>query len=124
MQFLIVEDNPHTARLLQIHLASSGTADVASDACEALEKAAATTYDLFFLDIQLGRGPDGIALMKALRLDRRYTHAPMIAFTASVGPDYQEKFRRDGFDGFLGKPFSKSDVLDLLIEYGLTAAGS
>ncbi|HET6569411.1 MAG TPA: response regulator [Rhodothermales bacterium] len=115
MHFLIVEDNPHTARLLQIHLSSFGTVDIAGNAREALLKAGAITYDFFFLDIQLGPGPDGVSLMRTLRADLRYADRPMIAFTASCGPDYKEQFRRDGFDGFLGKPFTKDDVRDVIV---------
>lgn len=112
MRCLIVEDYPDNARLMAVYLRAIGTIDIAANAAEALRSAEAATYDLFLIDIQLGSGPTGVDLMRALRTDPRYATTPIVACTAAVQPEHRRRLLEAGFDGFLGKPFTKAEILD------------
>jgi two-component system, cell cycle response regulator DivK len=59
--------------------------------------------DLILLDIQLPY-EDGYAILKQLRADPKLKATQMIAVTANVLPQDEERARSAGFDGFIGKP--------------------
>ncbi len=84
--------------------------DAAATAEEAIPLLLSTTYDLIFLDIQLGPGITGIDLLHAIRADPRYAKTPIIACTASSEPGKREALLAEGFDDFLAKPFTREDI--------------
>lgn len=114
LRCLLVEDNPHLHILVRRYMGDLASVDAVLTAADGLAKAGEETYDVFLLDIQLGFGPTGVDVLHALRRDPRYTATPMIAFTASVGVDNQTRLRTAGFDGFLGKPFSRQDIRSMV----------
>ncbi len=74
---------------------------------EALDKADATPYDRFLIDINLSTSPAGVDVIEALRGDPRYAAAPMVACTAYAMPGDEEQFLRVGFDAYLPSRFGK-----------------
>jgi CheY-like chemotaxis protein len=114
LRCLLVEDNPHLPLLVRRYMDGLASVDAVTTAAHGLIMATDDTYDLFILDIQLGNGPTGVDVLHALRRDPRYVTTPMIAFTASVDADNQSRLRAAGFDGFLGKPFNRQDVRNIV----------
>lgn len=57
--------------------------------------------DLIFLDLELPQ-LDGYQLYEQIRLDERFKHVPVIAYT--VHTSQIQKTRQLGFQGFLSKP--------------------
>lgn len=59
--------------------------------------------DLILLDIQLPY-EDGYAVLQKIRAHPKLAQTKVIAVTANVLPQDEQKARESGFDGFIGKP--------------------
>ena len=111
---LVVEDNPHTRRLVHYWLHQQYALTLVPDARKALQVATEETFDLFLLDINLGQGINGVELLKVLRRMPTYAATPAVAFTVLGLPGERRRFMEQGFDGFLSKPFTKEQIHDTL----------
>ncbi len=80
----------------------------------ALELVNKFTYDILMLDINLGRGIDGIELMKTIRKIPAYTNIPIVAVTAYAAESDKQEFLAKGFSHYISKPFSSSQLKNLL----------
>ena len=78
---------------------------------EALTMAAASPYDLVFMDIQLP-GINGIEAMRKLR--ERGVRGPFVALTAFAMKGDPERFLAEGFDGFIAKPVRIAEIVSFL----------
>jgi two-component system cell cycle response regulator DivK len=111
---LIVEDNLLNMKLFSAMVESQGY-DVlqAGDGRTALDLARRQHPDLIIMDLQL---PDmsGLDVMRSLKADRDTTDIAIIATTAYAGQDDEAKIRASGCDGYMAKPISVSDLLDLI----------
>jgi DNA-binding response OmpR family regulator len=106
---LVVEDDPQTATEIQAALGDHGcTADHAATGREALQKAAAGTYDAIVLDRMLPNGLDGLGVLATLRAAG--IDAPVLILSALSALDERIKGLRAGGDDYLTKPF---DFLEL-----------
>lgn len=109
---MIVEDNPESARFLELALRHLAEITQAADAHEALRliKTALSqghVFDLILLDLNLRGGFDGQTLLREIRRQPAYYHVPIVAQTAYAEPFRPEDFREEGFDGFLTKPIDR-----------------
>ena len=111
---LVVDDNPNTRLLLTRMLRGYAAVATAATAREALDLAAAGSYDAVLLDINLGAGVSGEDVMHRLRALPGYAHVPVVAFTAYALPGDRERFLNVGFDDYLPKPFSREQLLAVL----------
>ena len=116
---LLVEDNPDTQVLVSDLLEQTSSVAVVSSADEAVrtaeEKAAAEQpFDVVLVDINLGRGPDGTEVLKRLRPQLSYYATPFVAMTAFAMPGDREHLLEEGFDAYLGKPFTVDELVELL----------
>src|SRR5688500_3980592 len=57
------------------------------------------------MDIQ-SPGIDGTAVLARIREDASFDAMPVLAVSASVMPDQQQRIVGSGFDGFIAKPIS------------------
>ncbi len=80
----------------------------------ALELVNKFTYDILMLDINLGRGIDGIELMKTIRKIPAYTNIPIVAVTAYAAESDKQEFLAKGFSHYISKPFSSAQLKNLL----------
>lgn len=107
---LIADDNLPSRELLRDALDLCGLRVIeAADGQEALSKIEAECPDLVLLDIQMPL-LDGFAVLKAARnLDSHYP-ARIIALTAFAMESDRRRVTEAGFDGYVSKPISISDV--------------
>lgn len=110
---LIVEDDPGSAKMLELTLKSFSKLDFAASGDIALENLAQKTskgevYDLILMDIGLPEPWDGISLKKEiLRRFPQYEKVPFLAETAFATSRDKDKINRAGFTGYITKPIDR-----------------
>uniref|UniRef100_UPI002FCA73C7 response regulator n=1 Tax=Devosia sp. TaxID=1871048 RepID=UPI002FCA73C7 len=112
LRILVVEDNA-TNRMVALRMLTELGAEVeiARDGAEGVEQAAASSYDLIFMDIQMPV-MDGVEAARRIRsLPGQAGETPIVAMTANVLPDQIETYRRAGMDGHVAKPISPAALL-------------
>lgn len=106
---LIVEDDPHIAELLRMHLHDEGFAVVhAADGHTGLRELEHGRWDALVLDLMLP-GIDGLEICRRARAMTRYT--PIIIISARATEVHRILGLELGADDYLAKPFS---VLELV----------
>ncbi|KAI0432917.1 hsp90-like protein [Xylaria sp. FL1042] len=116
VKVLLVEDNPVNQKVLSRYLKKVGIeAEIAADGMEATEKVFArppTHYSLILCDLHMPR-KDGYQTCQDIRQweqENNYSPTPVIALSANVMSDVQEKCIAAGFNDFVTKPV---DFVDL-----------
>jgi CheY-like chemotaxis protein len=109
LYILIVEDDPSQRNYLT-HLLTQSKFNVidANSGEQALVLLEGKRIDLALLDINLGKGMDGIELSKKLRINPSCYNIPIIAVTAYFNKDY---FLHHGFDDFILKPYTNDQLI-------------
>lgn len=103
-KILLIEDDPHIAELVSIHLKDLNCeVEISGDGREGYEKASSGNYDLIVLDIMLP-GMNGLEVCRQLRADRINTHILML--TARSEEIDKVLGLEIGADDYLTKPFS------------------
>jgi len=103
---LIVEDNPKNMKLVRDLLQHEGHRTLEADTGEGgLALALQERPDLVLMDIQLP-DIDGTTVLARIREDNTLDAMPVLAVSASVMPDQQQRVVGSGFDGFIAKPIS------------------
>ena len=114
---LYVEDNPHNLRLMEaiigetpgIHLISAGSAELG------VKMAEKDAPDLILMDINLP-GMSGTEAVHLLKANAKTRDIPVIAVTAAAMSHDVGKGKKDGFSGYLVKPFKVYDLLKTIAE--------
>jgi two-component system cell cycle response regulator DivK len=103
---LIVEDNEKNMKLVRDILRHQGHATLeAVTGTDGVRLALEERPDLVLMDIQLP-DIDGIEALGQIRADRSLDAMPVLAVSASVMPDDQQKIISSGFDAFITKPIN------------------
>lgn len=119
---LSVEDNRDTRILLKHLLEDDHEITFAEGVAGALEVLSSDkSVDLLLVDIGLGGGKEGTALLHKLRQREDLSWVPSIAVTAYAMPGDEEELLSEGFDGYVSKPFRKAELTEA-IESTLQAA--
>jgi len=114
---LIVEDNEKNMKLVRDILRHNGYATVeAVNGLDGVRLALEASPDLILMDIQLP-DIDGIEALRRIREAPPLDAVPVIAVSASVMPDDQQKIVRSGFDAFVTKPINLKSFLDTVQRY-------
>jgi len=109
MKILLVDDARDLLDQLQAALtAQKYEVDTAADGELALDKLAATPYDLVVLDIMLPKR-DGIEVLKEMRACRIRT--PVLMLTARGTVEDRTQGLDSGADDYLAKPFAMAELL-------------
>jgi len=112
---LIVEDDPHVARLIGLVLQRGGhTSEVVGDGDAAVERARELRPSMIFADLGI-KGLSGEALCMTLKRDEATRKIPYVI--VSGDRDLAEKARGCGADDYMGKPFEFDDLLELVNKY-------
>jgi two-component system sensor histidine kinase BarA len=117
-RILAVDDNDANLKLVMTLLRDFQLdAEGASSGFEALTKVRQRNFDLVFMDLQMP-GMDGVETTARIRdLDTSAHHTPIIALTAHALADEQERLTKQGFDGYMPKPISSTQLIELIREY-------
>lgn len=107
-KILIVDDEESIVTLLKYNIEQAGyETEVAYNGAEALEKAAAQTFDLVVLDLMLPE-VEGVEVCKRLR--QRRIETPILMLTAK-DEEFDKVFGLEiGADDYMTKPFSPREV--------------
>ena len=109
---LIVDDNENNRKLARDVLEFAGFSTVqASGGIEGVALAMEHEPDLVLMDIRM---PDlnGTEALKLLRENPQTAEIPVVALTSSTMRGDEERFRAEGFDGYLAKPISVREFPD------------
>lgn len=114
---LIVEDNEKNMKLVRDILQHQGhTTLEAVTGADGVRIAKEAKPDLVLMDIQLP-DIDGIAALREIRRERALDAIPVLAVSASVMPDEQQKIVTSGFDAFITKPINLRQFLDTVKQF-------
>ena len=119
-KILLVEDNPVNQRVAQRLLQKlSAQVTLAGNGAEALERLAASAFDVVLMDCQMPV-MDGFTATRAIR-EREAAQAsgrlPIIALTANVMSEDRERCVAAGMDAHLGKPIEPAQVIEVLSRF-------
>jgi CheY-like chemotaxis protein len=126
MHVLVVEDHPINQQLVMELLRGMGViADLAQHGQDAIAMLAAKPpdyYSLVFMDLQM---PvlDGYETTKRLRADGRYSTLPIVAMTAHVMLEEQERCLALGMRGHIGKPIDPDELYRVVASFCRREAG-
>jgi signal transduction histidine kinase/ActR/RegA family two-component response regulator len=109
---LIIDDDPATRRIIELNLRGEVETKAVCDIKTALEEGNKFEYSLVLMDISLGQGISGVDLLKNFRTIPYYKDVPIIAVTAHAMVGDKEKFLSEGFDDYLSKPFTKTELIN------------
>lgn len=111
---LAVEDNSETQLLLDHLLKSSFEVVVVPGVDGALEAVKQHSFDAFLLDINLSEERTGTDLLHLLRNQDGMADTPAVALTAYAMPGDREDFLEAGFDEYVSKPFTRTDLTETI----------
>ncbi|MCV7319624.1 SpoIIE family protein phosphatase [Mycolicibacterium confluentis] len=110
-RILVADDNADMREYLARLLRSDGyRVDTAVDGREALEAVRADVPHLLISDVMMPR-MDGLALVSALRADRRTALVPVLLLSARAGQEESITGLAAGADDYLVKPFTAAELL-------------
>lgn len=108
---LYVEDTPQNMRLVRKMLAAEGFQMLeAADGLTGVQVAATAIPDLILMDINLP-DIDGMEATARIRSNPHTEHIPIIALTANAMAGDRERFLDAGCNGYIAKPFSKTELI-------------
>lgn len=111
---LIADDNAVNTLLASRALASAGYhVDTAGTGAEALERAGETPYDVIFMDIRMPV-MDGLEATRRIRLlPGPAGRTPVVAITADINPELENKAQSAGVSQLASKPIDPPQLRDL-----------
>jgi DNA-binding response OmpR family regulator len=113
-KILIVDDDAHLRRALEIRLQSNHYDTVqAGDAYSAIAVANKERPDLIILDLGLPAG-DGFLVLERLQRKSELACIPVVVLTARDPQPNQERARQAGVTAFFQKPANNQELLDAI----------
>ena len=114
---LIVEDNEKNMKLVRDILRHKGHATLeAATGEDGVRLALQHVPALILMDIQLP-DIDGIEALRRIREHAALEATPVVAVSASVMPDDQQKIVSSGFDAFITKPINLKQFQDTVQQF-------
>jgi two-component system OmpR family response regulator len=112
---LVVEDDPHVARLIALVLQRSGEkTEIIADGQSAFTRAMELRPSMIFADLTI-KGMGGDQLCTKLKAEDATKAIPYIVLSGDS--DIAEKARLCGADDYMGKPFEFEDLVQLVNKY-------
>ncbi len=112
LKILVVEDSPENQTLMLLFLGKAGAhVEVAVNGLEATRMAAAKTYDLILMDMQMPI-MDGYTATRELR--KKGMNLPIIALTAHAMKEDLDKCIVAGCDDVISKPVQRNELISRL----------
>ncbi|TAL69913.1 MAG: PAS domain S-box protein [Bacteroidetes bacterium] len=114
---LYVEDDEVSILLVDKILSNGFDMEYAKSYEEAMSKVKEDLYSMILMDINLGKGKNGLDATKDIRKMNKYKDVPIIAVTAFAMQGDREEFISGGCNDYLSKPFNKADLLNIVNKY-------
>lgn len=121
---LLVDDSEIALRYLQTRLQRWGLQiDLAGSSGAAIERLAAHSYDLVFLDVELGAGSElgGLELCRHIKQSAAAVSASVVMVSAHHSELDRVRGALAGCDAYLAKPLQEAELERLLQRHGLKA---
>ena len=110
-RILVVDDEPHIRRVLEVILGSRGfDVVIASDGMQGLDNLGREPVDLILLDIMMP-GASGLEILSKIRSNPERGDTPVIILTAKGQDTDREAALAGGANDFLTKPFSPKKLI-------------
>ncbi len=111
MKIFLLDDDPHTLRLLQLSLEAEGYEVLAeSDSRKGLRRIQDELPDLVILDIMMP-GLDGFEVTRRLREDPRTERLPIMVFSSRAGVYDRVKALNLGANDYMTKPADLTEII-------------
>jgi CheY-like chemotaxis protein len=107
---LYVEDAPQNRDIVRRYLHEEFEVLLAEDGEQGVERAQREVPDLILMDLSLPK-IDGWEATRRIKADPKLRHIPVLALTAHVGKDEQERAKESGCIEFITKPVERSLLL-------------
>ncbi|WP_380053055.1 response regulator transcription factor [Falsihalocynthiibacter sp. SS001] len=115
---LLIEDEPNIVEAIRFILARDGwRVDTHADGRSAIEAIQRATPDVVILDVMLPNR-SGFDILQELRSHKETEALPVLMLTARGQTKDRELAERYGVSHFMTKPFSNSEVLEIMRELG------
>ncbi len=114
LKCLVVEDDAPSRILIEKCIKHLCNLEYAPNAEKALNMVKNKKYDFILMDINLGKGKDGIEATREIREMEEYKNTPIVALTAFAMDDDKEEFLKNGCTHYLSKPFKKLEIVQLV----------
>lgn len=115
-RILLVENDELNATIIQKFLYGKYITDHVWDGESAIEKSREQQYEAVLMDINLGKGVDGLAAARGIRSGSLNNNTPVIAMTAYAMQHDRSYFLNGGCTHYMAKPFRQIELLQLLEE--------
>ncbi len=112
---LLVEDDIVNAQIVCAYLNSYFNIEHVEDGQTSIDYCKEKNYDAILMDIALKGISGTVAMQEIKKLNKHYTKIPIIAITAFAMLGDKESFLKAGFSHYISKPFTRSQLFDLLI---------
>lgn len=111
---LVVDDQPHIVRLIQVNLEKEGLqVSTAGDGVEGLEKIHEERPDLVILDVIMPR-KDGFQVLRDIKGDEALADIPVIMLTVKTHNADIVEGLKEGAELYLPKPFHPKELVSLV----------
>jgi len=120
---LLVEDDLINANLIFYYLKAQYNVTVVGNGSDAIKKSKGDDFDIILMDINLGRGMNGLEATRQIRSIPGYKKTPVVAITAFAMQGDKEEFLANGCTHYISKPFEKNDLLQLLLRIEAEISG-
>lgn len=119
LEVMVVDDSITMRKYAERALRRLGVEPVlARDGMEALHLIRKSPPVLILLDLEMPK-MDGFELARMLRDEPKYRDIPIIVISSRSGEKHRAKMHEIGVQGFLGKPYQESELLDMITELNL-----
>lgn len=118
VRILLADDNAFNVMVARDELLDAiedVRVDVAVNGLEAVELAAANSYDAVLMDVQMPELNGYDATRRIRELGGRSASIPILAMTANVMQGEWERCRAAGMDDIVPKPFDRNELIDKLV---------
>ncbi len=114
---LIVDDDPKDLRLIRDLLQASGFTTIeATGGEQGIELAKSKKPDLILMDILMPK-VDGYTACREIKMDKATKAIPVVMLT-SLDYELNKELGRDmGANGYMTKPFSRQELLDVISQF-------
>jgi len=113
-KILLVEDEVSNREYTYFVLSKEFEIDVAENALLAIDMTNSKKYDIILMDINLGKGMNGIEAAFEIRKNPDYKYTPIAAVTANAMQGQKEEYLKNGLTHYISKPYTKMEIIDFV----------